>query len=135
MKANELKLEVGKRYVRRDGEVTGPLVKLPNRGGIDYHHDRDFGCLYWDHGQYDLDADSPEDLIKELEIITINEQGDELPDASMMVVSSNEYNHMKETIELQIARIERLEAAIARKNKVFSEVMDMVRYELAKEIE
>ena len=130
MKANELKLEVGKRYVRRDGLVTGPLELLYGR----YFYDRESGRLYYNDGSHQR-FETPEDLIKELEIITINEQGDELPDASMMVVSSNEYNHMKETIELQIARIERLEAAIARKNKVFSEVMDMVRYELAKEIE
>ena len=131
MKAIELKLEVGKRYVRRDGLATGPLEILNGK----YYFDYKFGCLYFDDGYHQRGVESPKDLIKELEIITINEQGDELPDASMMVVSSSDYYHMEITIELQIARIERLEAAIARKNKVFSEVMDMVRYELAKEIE
>ena len=58
-----MKLEPGKRYVRRDGEVTGPLVRYESRKYPFYDHAecevyRPNG-RYWDHGE------EPEDLISE----------------------------------------------------------------------
>lgn len=136
IKAQDVKLQEGKRYRRRDGQITGPLMKiLSDITWKVYHVDPDTRCLYWNHGSYQLSENSPEDLLQELDIITINEQGDELPDAAYFVTSPKDMASMQATIDLQSDKIKKLQAAIDRKNKIFSEVMDMVRYELAKEIE
>ena len=62
-----MKLEYGKRYVRRDGEVTGPLQKNPSR---DYPFNDDANAnSYSKTGDYNLDdgEDCPFDLVSEYE--------------------------------------------------------------------
>lgn len=136
IKAQDLQLQEGKRYRRRDGQITGPLNKIPRVSSSGFfYHDPETGCLYWETGAYQHFVESKEDLVYELDIITINEQGKELPDASMMIAAPRQFQEMEQVIRMQAEKIKKLQAAIDRKNKVFSEVMDMVRYELAKEIE
>ena len=58
-----LKLKVGKRYVRRDGGVTDPLIE--NDSGHFILRDTNFNLTYKSNGQYNYGTASPADLISE----------------------------------------------------------------------
>lgn len=58
-----LKLKIGKRYERRDGGVTDPLIE--NDSGHFIFRDTNFNLTYKSNGQYNYGTASPADLISE----------------------------------------------------------------------
>lgn len=62
----ELDLEYGKRYVRRDGEISDPLIPREKGYSGEYpFHDPKFDDSYTRHGAYDLGGPSRYDLVSE----------------------------------------------------------------------
>lgn len=64
---NTIKLEFGRRYVRRDGVITGKIVKsnLCDNGEIDEYLDEDSSLHYYPNGRRWLDREDNLDLITE----------------------------------------------------------------------
>lgn len=62
-----MKIEVGKRYIRRDGKVVGP-IKLAFSFPYEYDYD-DFGVRIDANGKHLSLGDSPSDLVAEYEPI------------------------------------------------------------------
>ena len=60
-----LTLKVGKRYVRRDGEVSGPLIANPDTESSYPFMDPDTRAIFTASGDYWHDEISDEDLISE----------------------------------------------------------------------
>lgn len=60
-----MKIEAGKRYVRRDGKVTGPIGVEGEGGDTDYpFYDDVFECTYTPHGVWKLNGEEhPQDLV------------------------------------------------------------------------
>ena len=63
-----MQLEIGKRYKRRDGKVTGPLIQReigPNDNGCYTFLCPNTSDSYHITGEYHIGKESPEDLMKE----------------------------------------------------------------------
>lgn len=60
-----MKLEVGKRYVRRDGLISPPMQFEPSCGGDVYPWHDSEGHWYTEEGRYTVDGDHMIDLISE----------------------------------------------------------------------
>lgn len=60
-----MKIEAGKRYVRRDGKVSGKIYKTITMMGLGHHLvDNDTGVLYYRDGKTTT-KERPSDLISE----------------------------------------------------------------------
>ena len=121
-----MKPQIGERYWRRDGLLSGTIV--PGEGNYYAYKDAATGEHYSEKGMiYVPGHERPSDLEK-----LYTPEGDELPDGDTVTLSGQDYREMKASIEMQKAMIERLRATVDRKNKIMSEIMDIVRDELAK---
>jgi len=60
-----MKIEAGKRYVRRDGKITGPIGVEGEVGDTDYpFYDDVFECTYTPYGVWKLNGEEhPQDLV------------------------------------------------------------------------
>lgn len=137
--AAELKLELGNRYWRRDGLLSGTIGPYDN--GTYKYMDMSTGATYSVGGRHIAPLERPEDLVRLADPSeygmksTENHEGNDLPDVAWISISAIEYLELQQISTLQADKIKRLQAMIDRKNKVFNEVLEIARYELAKEIE
>lgn len=123
-----MKLQVGERYWRRDGALSGTIV--PNDSIYFPYRDAATSVSYREDGTAGCVRESSEDLIHlQYEI----EEGQDLTPVDTVTISGEEHTKNHELLKAYAKEIENLKEVIKRKNKIMSEIMDIVRDELSKQ--
>lgn len=123
-----MKLQLGERYWRRDGVLSGTII--PNES-VDWpFRDAATDISYTERGgQFTSDVDSAYDLVAKA-YFSKEEPSQELPPVDTVTMSSEDYAKMQELEK----EVEHLKKVIKRKNQIMSDILGIVRDELAKQI-